>query len=183
MVIDERALGGEPGSERALRLFLARAASLSHDQVIALGEAVPALVAEGADRERTTKGYLFAWYEGPRLSDAESRSFGNYFQEVVAALALAASGTNPHMLVPERRPKGGLTESIKQLFLPYQERNELGEFAVRILETSVSPAEPRPIIVAGWNAGCAVWMRGRVSPDIEAALSAPWRRAVGDLPA
>ncbi len=175
-------LGGEAGGERALRLFLARAASLSREQVLALGEAVASLVAEGADRERTTKGYLFAWYEGPRLSDAESRAFGDYFQEVMASLALAVSGTDPHMLVPDRRAKGGLTDSIKQLFLPYQQRNELGEFAVRILETSVAPAETRPIIVAAWNAGCAVWMRGRIPHEIEDALTAPWRRAVGDLP-
>lgn len=182
MVIDEGALGGEPRSERALRLFLARVASLSREQVLALGEAVATLVAEGADRERTTKGYLFAWFEGPRLSDAESRSFGSYFQEVMAALALAVSGTDPHMLVPDRRQKGGLTESIRELFLPYQERNELGNFAVRILETSVSPADARPIIVAAWNAGCAVWMRGRIEPGIEAVLTAPWRRAIGGPP-
>jgi hypothetical protein len=183
MVIDERALGSEPGSERARRLFLARVASLTREEVLALGEAVTTLVAEGADRGKTTKGYLFAWYEGPRLSDAESRSFGSYFQEVMAALALAVSGTDPHLLVPDRRQKGGLTESIKELFLPYQERNELGDFAVRILEKSVSPVDARPIIVAAWNAGCAVWMRGRVTPEIEAALTAPWRLAVGDLPA
>ncbi|MCU0506390.1 MAG: hypothetical protein MUE82_11600 [Chloroflexi bacterium] len=182
MVIDAGALGGENGPERDLRLFLAHVASLSREQVLGLGEATTALVAEGADRERTTKGYLFAWYEGPRLSDQESRAFGNYFQEVVAALAIAVSGTDPHMLVPARSQKGGLTGAIKELFLPYQERNELGEFAVRILETSLAPTDPRPIIVAAWNAGSAVWMAGRIPAGIEATLSAPWRRAVGDPP-
>jgi hypothetical protein len=182
MVTDADALGGEAGSERALRMFLARVAGLSREQVLSLGAAAAALVAEGADRERTMKGYLFAWYEGPRLSDVESRAFGNYFQEVVAALAIAVSGTDPHILVPERRPSSGITDAIKDLFLPYRERNELGEFAVRILETSLAPTDPRPIIVAAWNAGCAVWMKGRVPAGIEAALSAPWLRAVGDAP-
>lgn len=173
--------GADAAGARARDLFLARVASLSRAQVLALGEAVGALVAEGADRRRTTKGYLFAWYEGPRISDAERFVFGAYFEEVLASLAAAVSGTDPRMLLPDQ-PRQSLTDAIAGIFMPRREWTELGEMASRLFERGVAPTDPRPIIVATWNAGAAVWMRGRLEPRLEAALTAPWRRAVGDLP-
>ncbi len=182
MVTGDGGRDGGAGAERSMNLFLARVASLSRDQVLALGEAVAALVAEGADRRRTTKGYLFAWYEGPHISDSERYTFGGYFEEVLASLATAVSGTDPRVLLPDRPRKAGLTEAIAGIFMPRREWTELGEIADRLFEKGVAPADARPIIVAAWNAGAAVWMRGRLDARLEAILTAPWRRAIGDLP-
>jgi hypothetical protein len=182
MVSDDRLASDDPGGERARRMFLAAVARLDRETVLALGGAVGALVSEGADRTRTTKGFLFAWYDGPSLSNDERFAFGAFFQEVMAALASALTGTDPHALVPPRPQKAGLAESLRDMFLPRRQWNELGDISVRLIENSLAPVDPQPCIVAAWNAGCAVWMRGHIAPETEAVLTAPWRRAVGDLP-
>ncbi len=183
MVNDEFLQTDDPADERARRMFLAHVARLERDQVLALATATQALVAEGADKEKTTKGYLFAWYEGPRLADQERYAFGAFFQEVVAALASALTGTDPHALVPPRPQRSTLMESVRNLFLPRREWNELGDIAIRLVENSIAPEPAQPVVTATWNAASAVWMRGRIPPELEAILVAPWVRAVGEPPA
>ena len=46
----------------------------------------------------------------------------------------------------------------------------------------MAPADPKRAVVAAWNAGCAVALRGRLAADVEATLTAAWRRALGDMP-
>jgi hypothetical protein len=182
MVNDDFLRTDDPGDERARRMFLARVARLEREQILGLGAAAAALVAEGANKERTTKGFLFAWYDGPRVSQQERYVFGMYFQEVVAALATALTGTDPHVLAPPKSRASGITAVFREAFLPRREWNEVGDIGIRLVENSVAPAPVQPIVTAAWNAGCTVWMRGRLPAELEATLLAPWMRAVGEPP-
>ncbi len=183
MVNDDFLRTDDPADERARRMFLTHVARLEKSQILAFATASAELVAAGADKEKTTKGFLFAWYEGPRLSDQERYVFGMYFQEVVAALATALTGTDPHALVPPRAQKSGVLEAVRELFLPRREWNETGDIAIRLVENAIAPQPAQPIVTATWNAGCSVWMRGRLPADLDAILTATWMRVVGEPPA
>lgn len=162
--------------------FLARIRSLSRAEVIALGAAVDALVAEGGDAKRLTRGFQLAWYAGPRLFDEESADLDRLFVDIVVAMARAVTGMDPQVVAEAAGRPSGLSTVLLGVFFPRRIEPELTDVSVRLIRGAVAPADPRMAIVAAWNAGCAIALRGRLAPEVDTILTAAWRRGLGELP-
>ena len=162
--------------------FLARIRGLSRVEVVALGDAVTALVAEGADPKKLTRGFVLAWYTGPHLSAAETAEIDRMFVEVVVAMAHGLAGVDPRVVAGSAEKKGGAGAAFLDALFPRRGASELTEVSIRLIRNALAPVDPQPVIVAAWNAGSAVMLRGRLAPEVDAILTAAWRRAIGDLP-
>ncbi|MEI8332325.1 MAG: hypothetical protein WCH74_00585 [Chloroflexota bacterium] len=165
--------------------FVTRAGSLTKSELLALGTAVEALVAEGGDAERLTKGFFFAWYKGPSLSSDDNAALNDLFIDVVVAIARSITDVDPWAMTAGR-PSGqrpGFAAAFLELFTRKTRDGEVESFAIRLVERAVAPVDPRVALVAAWNASCAVALHGRLDPPVEETLGAAWRRAIGDLPA
>jgi hypothetical protein len=149
--------------------LLWRVRNLTVDDLHALDAAVGALVLEKAHRH-TDKGFLYAWWEGPRLQGDEDQEMQELFAAVLAALA------------------GGLTDvdverySISQMFFPPSQTRRLQDASIGLIEDAVAPWNPRRAVVAIWNMACAAALRDHLSPATIATLQAAWRRALGEPP-
>ena len=160
--------------------FLARLGSMTREEVLALDTAVGELLADGADVKRLTRGFWFAWYAGPHLGDTETDDLGLLFADIVVAMAGGVAGVDPRTIAEPRQGSGG---AFLDALFPRRAALELEGVAIRLVESAVAPLDPKRAIVAAWNAGCAIALRGRLAPEVEATLTAAWRRALGDLPA
>jgi hypothetical protein len=174
-----------PAPERRIwerERFLARVRSMSRAEVIALGDAVGSLVAEGGDRNRLTRGFALAWFTGPRLSDQETRVLDQLFIDIILAMAVAVSGVDPHVVAGSADRTRGAGASFLDVLFPRRQSNGLTEVSLRLIDSALAPVDPQHAIVATYNAGCAIALRDRIAPDVEPVLTAAWRRAFGELP-
>lgn len=169
----------------ARSVFLTRAGSLTKAELLALGTAVDALVAEGGDRELLTKGFFFAWYKGPGLSSDDNAALNALFADVVVAIARSITDVDAWAMTAgrssEQRP--GFLAAFLSLFTQKSRSGEVEDLAIRLIEGAVAPVDPRIALVAAWNAACAVALHGRLDPPVDETLGAAWRRTIGELPA
>ncbi len=164
--------------------FLTRAGSITKAELLALGTAVDALIAEGGDREWLTKGFFFAWYKGPGLSADDSEALNALFVDVIVAVARSLTDVDA-WAVTARRPSGqrpSFAAAFLDLFTRKSRDGEVENLAIRLIEGAVAPIDPRIALVAAWNASCAVALHGRLDPPVEETLGAAWRRTIGELP-
>ena len=163
--------------------FLTRAGSLTKAELLALGTAVDALIAEGGDRERLTKGFFFAWYKGPSLSDDDNAALNDLFIEVLIVIARALTDVDPRAMTRGRQAeRQDFLSAVRELFTMKSKSREAEELAIRLIEGAVAPTDPRVALVAAWNAACAVALHGRLPPAVDETLGAAWRRTIGELP-
>jgi hypothetical protein len=163
--------------------FLTRCGSISKAELLALGTAVDALVAEGGDREQLTKGFFFAWYKGPSLSSGDNAALNQLFAEVVVAIAHSITDVDPWAMTAGRpSERQGALASLLSLFTQKSHGREAENLAIRLVEAAVAPVDPRVALVSAWNAACAVALHGRLDPPVEEVLGAAWRRTIGELP-
>jgi hypothetical protein len=175
---------GVPPERRAWERerFLARIRGMSRAEVIALGDAVDALVAEGGDAKKLTRGFFLAWYEGPRLDKEETAELDQLFVDIVVALATGLAGVDPHVMADPGGGRRGAGIAFLAALFPSRGASELTDVSIRLIRGATQPVDPRRAVVAAWNTGCAIALRGRLDAGVEATLTAAWRRGVGDLP-
>lgn len=162
--------------------FLVRVRGLSRDEVVALGDAVDALVAEGGDSKKLTRGFFLAWYAGPRLGGEETADLDRLFVDVVVAMALGLTGVDPAVVAGSHGARQGAGATFLAALFPSRASSEITDVAIRLIRGATAPMDPQHAVVAAWNTGSAVVLRGRLDPGVEATLTAAWRRALGDLP-
>jgi len=162
--------------------YLARVRGLSKAEVIALGDAVGALVAEGGDPKKLSRGFALAWFAGPRLTDEETAELDRLFVDVIVAMAVAVSGVDPHVVAGTTDRSRGAGSAFLDVLFPRRQSTGLTEVSLRLIDSSLAPVDPQRAVVAAYNAGCAIVLRGRTPADVEETLTAAWRRAFGDLP-
>ncbi len=175
----------EPTPERRAwerERFLARIRGLSRAEVVALGEAVDVLVAEGGDPKKLARGFALAWVAGPRISREETVSLDRLFVDVVVAMAIAVSGVDPQVVAgtSDRSRVAGV--AFLEALFPRRQASSLTEISVRLIGNSLAPVDPQHAVVAAWNAGCAIALRGTLPSEVDTVLTAAWLRALGELP-
>lgn len=160
-----------------------RFATLTIEDLQALAGAVEDLAREKENRKKVDHGYWFAWYDGPRLTEAETAQIQGLFTEVVVAIATGVTGLDVARFGARLRPSnhGPLTRLTS--FMLARPSRQLEDAAIGLMEDACAPWDPRHGFIAAWNAACAVAFRGRVPAQTEAILAAPWRAVFGDLPA
>jgi hypothetical protein len=104
------------------------------------------------------------------------------FVEIVVAMAVAVSGVDPHVVAgtSDRSRSAGAT--FLDVLFPRRQSTGLTEVSLRLIDSALAPVDPQHAVVAAYNAGCAIALRGRIAPDVEAILTAAWRRTFGELP-
>lgn len=167
-----------PGPRAAL---LARIRSLSTDDLHALDAAVRSLTAEKVHRH-VDKGFLFAWWDGPRLRNDEEQELQDLFAAVLAALAGGLLDMDVERVGARFAPKPSGLAALTQAFFPRSRSRSLQDASIALIEDAVAPWDPRRAVVAIWNMACAAALREQVPATTIATLEAPWRRALGDLP-
>jgi hypothetical protein len=175
---------GVPPERRAWERerFLARIRGMSLAEVVALGDAVDTLISEGGDAKKLTRGFFLAWYEGPRLGREETAELDQLFVDVVVAMAIGLAGVDPRDMADSTDGRRGAGTAFLAALFPSRGASELTDVSIRLIRSVTAPADPKRAVVAAWNAGCAIALRGRLAEDVEATLTAAWRRGVGDLP-
>jgi len=175
---------GQPPERRAWERerFLARVRGMSRAEVLALGDAVTTLVAEGGDAKKLRRGFFLAWYAGPKLDGDETADLDRLFVDIVGALATGLSGVDPHAMADTADGRRGAGATFLTALFPSRAASDLTDISVRLIRGALAPIDPKPAIVAAWNTGCAIALRGRLAPDVEATLTAAWLRGVGELP-
>jgi hypothetical protein len=167
-----------PGPRIAL---LRRVAKLTVDDLHGLDAAVRALVAEKSHKH-VDKGFMFAWWAGPRIADQDESELQDLFAALLAALASGLTGIDVERVGARFAPKPSPTESLYRLLIPARPSRNLQDASIGLIEDALAPWDPRLAIVATWNMTCAAALREHLpAPTIE-TLEAPWRRAIGDPP-
>lgn len=162
--------------------LLRRIADLTVDDLHALDAAVRELRAEGGHRD-VDKGYVFAWWDGPRLPEAEETELHDLFAAVLAALAGGLTGLDVERVGARFAPRPSIFDGLLQALRPPRPARQLQDASIGLIEDAVAPWDPRRAIVATWNMACAATLREHLTAATRAALEAPWRRALGDPPA
>ncbi len=160
-----------------------RFAALTVGDLQALAAAVEGLARDKGKRNKVDHGYWFAWYDGPKLSEAESTEVQGLFTEVVVAIASGLTGLDVARFGARLRPPSENPLSRLTSFVRVRPSRQLEDAAIGLMEDACAPWNPRLGFIAAWNAACSVAFRGRVSDQTEAILAAPWRAVFGDLPA
>ena len=163
--------------------IMRRDSTLTVEDLRALAAAVEELAREREYRKKVDHGFWFAWYNGPRLSDAETAEIESLFTEVTVAIATGLTGLDVARYGARLRPSNaGPLDRLTRFVLTRPSR-PLEDAAIGLMEDACAPWNPRLGFVAVWNAACAVAFRGRVPARTEEILAAPWRAVFGDLPA
>ena len=161
--------------------LLSRIRNLTVEDLHALDAAVGELVLEKAHRH-ADKGFLYAWWEGPRLQDEEDQEMQELFSAVLAALAGGLTDVDVERFGARLSPKPTGLASLTQLFFPPSQTRRIQDASIGLIEDAVAPWNPRRAVVAIWNMACAAALRDHLSPATIATLQAAWRRALGDPP-
>lgn len=171
----------DPGPRDAL---LGRIHGLTVEDLHTLDAAVRALLAtESKAHRHADKGFLFAWWEGRRLRNAEEHELHDLFAAVLAALAGGLTGLDVERVGARLAPKPSLFDGLLQVFSSPRRSRQLQDASIGLIEDAVAPWGPRLAIVAIWNMACAAALRDRLPAPTVEALEAAWRRALGDPPA
>ena len=168
-----------PGPRAAL---LRRIGALTVDDLHALDGAVRELAAAKAHRH-VDNGFLFAWWDGPRLDDEDDAALQDLFAVVLAALAGSLTGLDVERVGARLAPKPSLLDGILQAFVPERRSRRLQDASIGLIEDAVAPWDPRLAVVATWNMACAAALRDRLPAPTLETLEAAWRRALGEPPA
>lgn len=160
-----------------------RFATLAVEDLQALAAAVERLTHERENRKKVDHGYWFAWYDGPRLTEAETTEVRGLFTEVVVAIATGVTGLDVARFGARLRPSNQGPLARLTAYMTARPSRQLEDAAIGLMEDACAPWDPRLGFVAAWNAACAIAFRGRVSEQTEAILGAAWRAVFGDLPA
>ena len=161
--------------------LLRRVRAVTVDDLHALDAAVGSLIVEKAHR-RADKGFLYAWWEGPRLRDDEDREMQDLFAAVLAALAGGLTDVDVERFGTRLAAKPTGLASFSQVFFPPSQTRRLQDASIGLIEDALAPWNPRRAVVAIWNMACAGALRSHLSPATVATLEAAWRRALGDPP-
>jgi hypothetical protein len=162
-------------------VLLRRIRNLTVDDLHALDAAVGSLILEKTHRH-VDKGFLYAWWEGPRLQDEEDQEMQELFSAVLAALAGGLTDIDVERFGARLAPKPTGLGSISQLFFPPSQARRIQDASIGLIEDAVAPWNPRRAVVAIWNMACAAALRDHLSPATITTLQAAWRRALGDPP-
>jgi len=162
-------------------VLLRRIRNLTVDDLHALDAAVGSLILEKTHRH-ADKGFLYAWWEGPRLQDEEDQEMQELFSAVLAALAGGLTDVDVERFGARLSPKPTGLASISQMFFPPSQARRIQDASIGLIEDAVAPWSPRRAVVAIWNMACAAALRDHLSPATIATLQAAWRRALGDPP-
>ncbi len=168
-----------PGPRAAL---LRRIAALTVDDLHGLDAAVRVLKEEKAHRH-VDKGFVFAWWDGPRPSSEDEAELDDLFGDVVTALATGLTGLDVERVAARfaRKPSG--LDGLSRLFFPPRQKRQVQDASIGLIEDALAPWDPRLAIVATWNMACAAALRGHLPPATVETLEAAWRRALGEPPA
>lgn len=161
--------------------LLGRVRALTIDDLHALDAAVRSLVAGKAHRH-VDKGFLFAWWEGPRLRGEEDREMQDLFAAVLAALAGGLTGLDVERIGARFAPKPTGLASLTQVFFPPSQSRRLQDASIGLIEDAVAPWDSRLAVIAVWNMACAAALRDHLAPATIATLQAAWRHALGEPP-
>ena len=162
-------------------VLLRRIRNLTVDDLHALDAAVGSLILEKTHRH-ADKGFLYAWWEGPRLQDEEDQEMQELFSAVLAALAGGLTDLDVERFGARLSPKPTGLASISQMFFPPSQARRIQDASIGLIEDAVAPWSPRRAVVAIWNMACAAALRDHLSSATIATLQAAWRRALGDPP-
>jgi hypothetical protein len=168
-----------PGPRAAL---LRRVRSLTIDDLHALDAAVRALKAEKRHRD-IDKGFVFAWWDGPRPTTDDEAELNDLFADVVTNLATGLTGLDVERVAARFAPRESVLDGIARLFLPPRAQHQLQDASIGLIEDAVAPWDPRLAVVATWNMACAAALRQHLLPATVDTLEAAWRRALGEPPA
>ena len=161
--------------------LLWRIHGLTVDDLHALDAAVGALLLDKAHRH-ADKGFLYAWWEGPRLQAEEDREMQDLFAAVLAALAGGLTDVDVERFGARFAPRPAGLGSLSQVFFPPSQAKRLQDASIGLIEDAVAPWNPRRAVVAIWNMACAGALREHLSPTTIEKLQAAWRRALGEPP-
>ena len=172
----------DPGPRAALLSALRR---LTIDDLHALDTAIQELGTEKPYRSRIDKGYWLAWYDGPRLTRAESVELDDLFVSVVVAIAAGVTGLDVERFGAGLEPgrQAGLFGDLARLVRPGTPNHPLQHAAIGLIEGAAAPWDPRLGIIACWNVACAVALRRHLPIETTTVLEGAWRRAIGEPPA
>ena len=172
----------DPGPRAALLGALRR---LTLDDLHALDSAIQELGTEKPYRSRVDKGYWLAWYDGPRLTKAESWELDDLFVNVVVAIAAGVTGLDVERFGPglEAGRQAGIFGDLTRLVRRGSANHPLQHAAIGLIEGAAAPWDPRLGIIACWNVACAVTLRRHLATETIMVLEGAWRRAVGEPPA
>jgi len=168
-----------PGPRAAL---LGRVRALTIDDLHALDAAVLELLAARTHRH-VDKGFLFAWWDGPRLRREDEDALEDLFADVLGALAGGLSGLDVERVAAHFARQRSVLDSLSQVLLPARPKRQLQSAAISLIEEATAPWDPRRAIVATWNVACAAALRDHLPAAAVETLEAAWRRAMGDPPA
>ena len=164
-----------------LAALLRRVATLTVDDLHALDAAVGDLAAEKAHKH-VDKGFLFAWWEGPDISEDERMELEDLFSAVLVALATGLTDIDVERVGARFAPKPSMSASLMRWFSPPRRSRQLQDVSIGLIEDHVAPWDPRRAVTATWNMACAAALQDHVPAATITVLEAPWRRALGDPP-
>jgi len=167
-----------PGPRTAL---LRRVTALTVDELHSLDAAIRALAAE-KEHKRVDKGFLFAWWEGPKVDEGESRELEDLFSAVLVALATGLTGIEVERVGARFARKPSMSDQLMRVLMPPRPSRQLQDVSIGLIEDHLAPWDPRLAIVATWNMACAAALRDRIPAATITVLEAPWRRALGEPP-
>ncbi len=167
---------------RRQALVLRRIAGLTVDDLHSLDAAVSELTAAKAHKY-VDKGFFFAWGEGPQARETEGLEIQDLFAAVLAALARGLTGIDVERVGARFAPKPSGLQGLLQAVSPQRPSRRLQDASIGLIEDALAPWDPRLAIVATWNMACACVLRDHLGAATLQTLEAPWRRALGELPA
>ncbi len=164
---------------------LRRLGRLTIDDLHALDAAVRDLGGEKPYRGRVNRGFWLAWYEGPRLTNAEGRELGDLFPSVVVAIAGGLTGLDVERFGARLKggEQAGVFGDLGRFLRSGSAARPLQHAAIGLIEDAAAPWDPRLGIIACWNIACAATLRAHLQTAVVDILEAAWRRAIGEPPA
>lgn len=167
-----------PGPRAAL---LHRVGALTVDDLHGLDAAVRALVATKAYKH-VDKGFLFAWWDGPRIHHDDELELNDLFSALLVALASGLTGLDVEYVGARFAPKPSISESLFRAFSTARPSRRLQDASIGLIEDALAPWDGRLAIVATWNMACAAALRDLIPAATVETLEAAWRRAQGEPP-
>jgi len=161
--------------------LLRRIRLLTVEDLHDLDAAVRALAAEKAHKH-VDKGFLFAWWVGPRLDNEGDAELQDLFAGVLAALASGLTGLDVERVAARFARKPSVLSNLTQVIIPVRPSRQVQDASIGLIEDAVAPWDPRRAIIATWNMACAAALRDSLPAATVETLEAAWRRAVGEPP-